>query len=137
MSSTTRYGFDTSTTVNMPWSTYVRARVMCSDGVVRPTVRISSTADTFFSVPCAVRVKGKTVAGFLTCETADGWSTDTAEDPAVIKFVAYSYGKNGNLLPGHGWKRACSHCGHPDGRFHGLQSAGAIDRKCSDCPDCK
>ncbi len=137
MLDTQRYAFNTSTTVNMPWSTYVRARVMCSDGVVRATARISSTPDTFFSVPCAVKVKGRTVAGYLTSETADGWSTETDQDPTVIKFVAVTYRKNHALLPASMWRRPCSHCGHADGRLHGLQSAGAGDRKCSDCPDCK
>jgi hypothetical protein len=78
---------------------------MCSDGTVRPTVRISASADTFFSVPCAVRVKGKTVSGYLTVETAQGYSTDAGDDdPAVAKFVAYTYGKNADLLPRGAWR---------------------------------
>lgn len=70
-----------------PFAQLVKVRnVPCSDGKRRTTCRVS-TPDTFFSVPAAVRVKGKTVAGFLTCEE-DGW-----------KFTANQYGKNGAMLP--------------------------------------
>jgi hypothetical protein len=46
-----------------------------------------------------VKVGGKTVTGYITTETRDGYSTATDDDPAVVKFVAYRYGKNGHLLP--------------------------------------
>lgn len=88
---TTEYAEGTSITFRYPFASYVRARVLCVDGVVRPTVRIAASADTFFSVPCAVKVKGKTVAGFLTI--------DDSSASRVVRFHAYAYGKNGNLLP--------------------------------------
>lgn len=40
------------------------------DGTVRRVW--AGIADTWFSVPCHARVRGKYVAGFLTCEE-DGW----------------------------------------------------------------
>lgn len=86
-SATTKYGKGTSITQQFPWGTYDRAQVLCSDGKVRATTRIAETADTFFSVPASVKVSGKTVAGYLTIE--DG----------VVMFVAYTYRKNGGLLP--------------------------------------
>lgn len=100
MSSDTRlYAMGTSVSVWYPWGTYVTARVLCSDGRVRKVSRISQTADTFFSVPCAVKVKGRTVSGYLTIDTLSGSSVPTDNDPAVAMFVAYTYGKNGHLLP--------------------------------------
>ena len=84
---TRKYGKGTSVTQSFPWGIYIRAQVLCSDGKVRATSRIAETADTFFSVPASVKVNGKTVAGYLTME----------DDVAL--FVAYTYGKNGNVLP--------------------------------------
>jgi hypothetical protein len=97
------YGAGTFLEVDYPWGVYVRGAALCSDGRVRRLKRIASTADTFFSVPAAVTVKGRTVSGYVTVETAQGWSTESADDPAVVKFVAYSYGRNGHLLEGLKW----------------------------------
>jgi hypothetical protein len=82
----------TSVTQSFPWGFYVRARVLCTDGRVRATSRIAETADTFFSVPASVRVKGKAVSGYVT----------PRDEPfgTVYVFVAHSYGRNGALLPG-------------------------------------
>lgn len=100
------YGEGTSVTQSFPWGWYISARVMCSDGVVRAVKRISETADTFFSVPCAVAVRGKTVSGYMTFDTAEGFSTETEDDPTVLKFIAYTYGKNGHVLPEGKWVRS-------------------------------
>ena len=81
---TRKYGKGTSVTQRFPWGTYVKADVLCADGKVRTTTRIAETADTFYSVPAAVKVNGKTVSGFLTLE----------DD--VARFVAT--GKNAALL---------------------------------------
>lgn len=99
------YGHGTSVTRSFPFGLYIRARVMCSDGTVRATHRLASTADTFFSVPCAVKVKGRTVAGYLTIETADGCTPDKPGDPSVVKFVAVTYRKNHDALPDGAWIR--------------------------------
>lgn len=101
---TKEYALGTSVTSSYPWGTYVKARVMCSDGVVRPTKRISQTADTFFSVPCAVTVKGKTVAGYMTFSSVSGSDVATDWDPGVAKFIATTYNKNHALLPEGAWK---------------------------------
>ncbi len=92
------YANGTSITQSFPWGLYHSARVMCPDGKVRKTKRIAQTADTFFSVPCAVEFKGKTVAGFMMTETVSGLSTATESDPAIVRFVPYSYGRNGNAF---------------------------------------
>jgi hypothetical protein len=77
-----------------------RGRALCSDGKVR-AVRFprGGHADTFFSVPAIVSVKGKTVTGFVSVSSREGFDTPTELDPAVVKFTAVKYGKNGGLLP--------------------------------------
>ena len=86
---------------------YERGRAVCSDGKVR-AVRFQNggIADTFFSIPASVKVNGRTVSGYVTTETVDGWTTATDDDPAVVKFVAYQYGRNADALPAGAWKRA-------------------------------
>jgi hypothetical protein len=88
-----------------PWGLYSGGRAMCSDGVVRTLAGIASTPDTFFSMPAKVKVKGKTVSGYVTMETEAGFSTDTENDPAIVKFVAVRSGKNAGMLPAGAWKR--------------------------------
>lgn len=106
MSNTTTrdYADDTSITSAYPFGTYITARVMCADGRVRTVKRIADTADTFFSVPCAVTVSGRTVTGYLTVEGRSGSSVATDDDPAVAKFVAYDYGRNADALPAGAWR---------------------------------
>lgn len=77
---------------------------VCSDGVER-VATFTAENDTFFSRPARVAVKGKTVSGYITSETLDGWSTETEGDPGVFKFSAYAYGKNAGLLPRGVYKR--------------------------------
>lgn len=102
---TTRdYADGTSTTSAEPCGTYLTARVMCSDGRVRTVKRIADTADTVFSVPCAVTVSGRTVTGYLTVEARSGSNVPTADDPAVAKFVAHDYGRNADALPAGPWR---------------------------------
>lgn len=95
----TPYALNTSITrrETMWGSDIVSARVMCADGKVR-TARRVKPADTWFSCPCVVTVNGKTVAGYLTVNTVDGYDTATDDDPAVVYFRAYTYRKNGHLL---------------------------------------
>lgn len=99
----TDYGMGTSLTYWLPWGDYVKARVLCSDGKVRATSRLSLTPDTFFSTPAAVTVwkdgKRYTVSGFITVETLAGYTTVMPNDPPVVKFVAFSKGRNSGLLP--------------------------------------
>lgn len=52
------------------WQIPYHAALLCPDGVIRHTHRIAAEPDTFFSIPCAVKVRGKTVTGFLTTNNA-------------------------------------------------------------------
>lgn len=98
------YAHDTYIDSVNPFGLYVGARVMCSDGVTRNVKRIAQTADTFFSVPAAVSVNGKTVSGYVTTETAEGFSTETDLDPVVVKFCRVDYGVNADMLPKGAWR---------------------------------
>lgn len=103
MISTQNYADSTSVTQEFPFGRYLAARVMCSDGRVRTVSRISETADTMFSVRCAVRVKGRAVSGYLTIESRAGFGTPDDADPAVAKFIAHQFSRNGGLLPVGAW----------------------------------
>lgn len=95
-----RYGAETYLTVSYPWGMYHGGAVLCSDGKVRKLKRIAATADTFFSVPASVNVGKRTVSGYVTMETLQGFTThDNDDDPVVAKFVAYTYGRNADALP--------------------------------------
>ena len=75
-----------------PWQipTHV-THALCADGR-RRYARITADADTYFSIPAQVKVRGKTVSGFITgCEASNG-----AQD---YMFRAVKYGKNYALLP--------------------------------------
>lgn len=83
-----------------PWDVFDKGRALCSDGKVRTLKRIAQTADTWFSVPASVEVKGKTISGYISTETIEGSSVVATDDnPAIVKFSAYTYGKNGDVLP--------------------------------------
>lgn len=97
------YARGTSLVQSYPWGLYHGGRAMCSDGRVRALKRIAITADTFFSVPAAVTVAGRTVSGYVTVECASGSSVVTDDDPAVVKFVAVQYGRNHDALPDGTW----------------------------------
>lgn len=75
-------------------------RLLCSDGIVRGVQSIAQTADTFFSVPCSVRVKGKTVSGYAT-NLQEVWITREKETDFkhAMVFITHQYGKNYKLLP--------------------------------------
>jgi hypothetical protein len=96
---TRTYANDTYLMQEAPFGWYRGGAALCTDGKVRKLKRIADTADTFFSVPAAVTVNGKTVSGYITVEAMSGSSVPIDDDPAVVKFVAVKYGKNWNLLP--------------------------------------
>jgi hypothetical protein len=72
---------------------FVAGCALCSDGKVRKLARIAEYGDTFFSVRAAVKVRGKTVAGFVSIE---GGLFDTG---SPVTFTANKHGVNAALLP--------------------------------------
>jgi hypothetical protein len=83
-----------------PWDIPTKARVLCADGVYR-TARTAQTADTFFSLPARVTVKGKTVSGFVTTEDNPLVAYRTVQGSPALGyiFIPYQYGKNHAMLP--------------------------------------
>jgi hypothetical protein len=67
---------------SFPWGLYRGGAALCPDGKVRKLKRIATTADTFFSIPASVTVRGRTVAGYVTVKEA------------VVEFHPYLYRKN-------------------------------------------
>lgn len=64
-----------------------RIPVLCSDGNIRRAL-ILRDADTFYSVPARVQVRGRTVTGFVWIDR-DG----------AVKFTRDSWRDNAHLLP--------------------------------------
>lgn len=88
---TTLYANGTSITQSFPFGIYVFAYVMCPDGKVRKTKRISTTADTFFTIPASVKYKGKTVTGHV-------WFHHDLIDVQTVMFSPYAYRKHANIF---------------------------------------
>ena len=80
---------------------YVNGRAMCPDGKVRMLKRILPYAETFFSIPASVAVKGRTVSGYVMISTVDGEPlvyADDDDDEKLVTFRPYLYGKNANVF---------------------------------------
>ena len=65
-------------------------RYASHNGAIRRAY-VTAYPDTHFSVPARVSLDGRKVAGFVTVETVAGWSTPTADDPLIYRFVPYTY----------------------------------------------
>jgi len=89
-----QYANGTSLTTGGMWDVFTGGRAECADGKVRALKRIAATADTYFSVPAAVEVHGKTVTGYVSVETVSGSSVATDDDPPIVRFRAFTYRKN-------------------------------------------
>ena len=64
-----------------------RGMVRCADGIIRKV--LLSVPDTFFSIPARVYAYGKTIAGFVTCDSESG----------EYLFHAYLNRKNAHVIP--------------------------------------
>lgn len=74
---------------------YKCERVLCGDGI-RRTVRVREP-DTFFSLPGTVKVRGKSISGFVSFTPYQ--DAETGDVVGVLTFTPYKYGKNGDVLP--------------------------------------
>jgi hypothetical protein len=90
------YANGTSLEFSQPWGFTCKGKAVCPDGRVRAFR--GGTADTFFSIPTRVSAKGTTVTGYVTVESEQGYSVPTDDDPAIVKFFPYHYGKNWELV---------------------------------------
>lgn len=46
-------------------------RLLCADNIVR-AAELAKCADTFFSIPASIRIKGKRIRGYATCDDRNG-----------------------------------------------------------------
>ena len=80
---TTEYENGTSVTQEHPWGFYIRARVMCPDGIVRATSKLRHDPTPVmtahgYAVPCSVNVrKGRILKVAGTMVEIDGTMTFT------------------------------------------------------------
>ena len=60
-----------------PWGLHPRNghRLLCSDGVIR-AAEMAETADTYFSVPASIRINGKRITGYASCERDSRWENE-------------------------------------------------------------
>jgi hypothetical protein len=84
-----------------PWGLYKCAgsRVLCSDGKVRALAYLANTSDTFFSIPAAVRIKGKYISGYVTGEDASLPPYKVERRAWAFRQHTESNEKAGNPLP--------------------------------------
>lgn len=64
-----------------PWSVFHSAKAICPDGKARVVSRIALVADSFFSIPAGMRIKGKYYSGFL-------YFSDKEETKGAVMFSA-------------------------------------------------
>jgi hypothetical protein len=83
------YAEGTHVKIRYPWGLYLGGRALCEDGRVRRLKRIAPSAEDFETVPAAVKVKGRTVSGYVTARDAS----------KPLRFVAT--GRNAGLIPNH------------------------------------
>lgn len=66
MRQTREYLKGTSLTTDGQWSVFVAGRAVCPDGKVRALSWIAMCADSYWTIPARVKVKGKSVSGYVT-----------------------------------------------------------------------
>ena len=82
----------------MPWGLFRRTghRLLCADGVIR-SAELAQCADSFFSIPASVRIRGRHVSGYATSDEVDGVRVHTFRP----------YYKHRDAFPSLAWP-ACS-----------------------------
>lgn len=89
-----------------PWGLFRRTghRLLCADGNIR-AAELAQCADTFFSVPASVRIRGKRVSGYATSDEIDGVRVHTfrPHDCYKLEFAALAWPacyseENANIL---------------------------------------
>ena len=60
-----------------PWGLHPRNghRLLCADGVIRAAEMVE-TADTYFSIPASIRINGKRISGYASCERDSKWENE-------------------------------------------------------------
>ena len=73
-----------------PWGLFTRCghKLLCADGVLR-SAELAPCADTLFSIPASIRIKGKRVKGYASCEEV--WETGETIDKQTFKGRVYTF----------------------------------------------
>ena len=63
----------TSLSQTYPWGLFRRCghRLLCADGIIR-AAELAQCADTFFSIPASIRIRGKRISGYATSDESEG-----------------------------------------------------------------
>ncbi len=95
------YANDTWLETCTMWDLYCHGAALCSDGKVRALARIAAVADTFFTIPAAVKVDGKTVSGVVAFKDVMRPMSDVTGERLNPNstLVFYAHGKNRSVLP--------------------------------------
>lgn len=135
---TQQYAMGTYLRTGGPWDVFTGGAALCPDGHVRTLKRIAITADTFFSIPAAVTVRGRTISGYVSVtDQADPNGNGTLNDPThTITF--HPTGRNRAMLPDH---RKCARAGTHRYTVRlsiPVRMAGAVvaTTDMSECPQC-
>jgi len=90
----------TEISVSLPWGLNYRNghKVLCGDGKIR-ALNLAQTADTFFSTPASVRIKGKHVTGYMTVSAC--YCTESKRERRAFTFQPHTESnlQAGNPLP--------------------------------------
>lgn len=84
-----------------PWGAQTGSvyAVLCSDGKVRHAT-VTAEADSFWTLPARVSVRGKTVTGYLYVdEWPNGYGAEHVGDSRVYKFTPNGWMRNARMLP--------------------------------------
>lgn len=82
-----------------PWGLIRRNgnRILCADGIIR-AAELSQCADTFFSIPASIRIKGKRISGYA--------SSDESQGQRVYTFHAHTCHNRTDLAWPETWSEA-------------------------------
>lgn len=94
-------GRRTGLVYRMPFGIFQRSgsRVLCGDGKIRSLAYLAKTADTFYSVPAAVRIGGRYVSGYVTTFEASPSSQGHKVSRTASIFVPLSSQSGKHSLP--------------------------------------
>jgi hypothetical protein len=95
---TTHYANGTSLRTATCWDVYSGGAALCSDGIVRALKRIALTADTYFSIPAAVSVRGVTVSGYVSLSDLSDANGNGAANDDRSTVVFHATGKHRDYI---------------------------------------
>ena len=85
-----KYAHGTELRTRQPWGINTYCRAVCPDGKVRTMSRIAIVADTFWTIPAKVNVRGVSVKGYVDFVDCNNPTCSTTQDNTVlaVRFIA-------------------------------------------------